>query len=197
MQTGYRFVQISTATLVLVAASFVLFLLLLPVPADFARGMPTNLSCDFFAANRRGWECARWGDITRQPAATLLATLAYCGAFLWLRALLLSSRSVFVAFALLALPLGLFAGLAAVLRIIYFVLGSASAEYLLWTLPIAAFSALICGFIWIAVRRPVKFAYGFSKQHMGREDTVFQNRIDLEISERKMEIMRGNNDGKK
>lgn len=184
MQRRYYLEETAVAFLLVVVASIVLFILLLPVPRDFVKAMPEGLACEFYAASRRGWDCARWGDVTEQPAIALFALFTCVFVFVWIWR---RSSNYAPALFIVAGPLWLFLGAAALTRTAYFILGSATKEYLLWTIPIAILSFIAWKIISMPKSGPRSLDFGILRTHMRYDDRTFQDGIDLEIAERKNE----------
>ncbi|MBY0469297.1 MAG: hypothetical protein K2Q07_10005 [Burkholderiaceae bacterium] len=145
-----------------------MFLLLIPIPQALAIDMPRELDCQYFAASRRGWGCARYGNFTEQLTATGSAILVsvLCGTWI--------NRSVGVPIrAVLLLAWGLFWGLAGLLGICYFLLGHAQPIY-------GAFSILglfIAACSYLLLRRIPRKSFVSSPV-----DPERKNRMDREIS---------------
>jgi hypothetical protein len=122
LRTGVQFLA---ATLLLLSG-FVTFLLLIPVPSAFALGMPQDLQCEYFVANRQGWGCARFGNVTTQPIATLLA---FSASLIGAISLKLSTRHCPPVHFILLFHWAFFIGLAGLLGSIYFIKGDAAFPY--------------------------------------------------------------------
>jgi hypothetical protein len=100
------------------AASLIMFLLLIAIPKEMAVGAPIDVGCSVYSLARRGWGCSKLGDFTSNPilTGTAIAISASCAA--WFSR---SPRVGIRATHIFGIQAGVVVCLAGAVRLIYFI----------------------------------------------------------------------------